>query len=290
MFAEPLRGGLESQSWKVKAHGRHFVVRQHRQGSVAEEITSELIWLDHLSHLFSGLVPSAVRQRGGALQPLRRPDVDRGGQNILWSMLTWVEGEHLPDAASVSQAEAIGALLAGLHEASRRWRPPPRFVRPSYDPAAMDRALASLQLNMAPALPDLAWRSLGHKVECANEVLATCLDVQDSVGLLHGDVHDGNLVWSSDKTQPRLIDFGRCGWGAFAFDIAVAQHFLPPTLWTPLMVGYRSSSTLTITESALPALRFLAAMENFANLSEHEAEHDGLQSELLWLLEQADFA
>lgn len=54
-----------------------------------------------------------------------------------------------------------------------------------------------------------------------------------------------------------------------------------------LLAGYVAAGSRALDASALPSLRFLAAVENLAVLSRYPAEAQAVLGELPWLLEQA---
>ena len=67
-------------------------------------------------------------------------------------------------------------------------------------------------------------------------------------GLLHADIHLGNLILAGDRVA--LIDFEQLGWGHFAYDLAVLYADLaynaPDTAqhWPALLAGYQSVAPL----------------------------------------------
>ena len=75
----------------------------------------------------------------------------------------------------------------------------------------------------------------------------------DVYGLIHADLHQGNYLFHGDEV--RVIDFDDCGWGHFAYDLAVTvselEH-LPrqATLREALIAGYRSVRPLSAEQEA----------------------------------------
>ncbi|MFA4133068.1 MULTISPECIES: phosphotransferase [unclassified Brevibacillus] len=74
-------------------------------------------------------------------------------------------------------------------------------------------------------------RSKSHKRRCKNttvlyqlaaDKILTGLSKLDknssNYGIIHGDLHQGNIVFHNG--DPRPIDFGRCGFGYYLYDIA----------------------------------------------------------------------
>ena len=57
-------------------------------------------------------------------------------------------------------------------------------------------------------------------------------------GLIHADLHSGNIVFKHDRPFP--IDFGRCGYGYFLYDMAGAMLELHPKLRRKFIQGYES--------------------------------------------------
>ncbi|EPY05268.1 aminoglycoside phosphotransferase [Paenibacillus alvei TS-15] len=64
----------------------------------------------------------------------------------------------------------------------------------------------------------------------------------NTYGLIHGDLHTGNVVYNGE--EPRPIDFGRCGYGYYLYDMAGALLGLGVKQREQFITGYESNFSL----------------------------------------------
>jgi Ser/Thr protein kinase RdoA (MazF antagonist) len=57
-------------------------------------------------------------------------------------------------------------------------------------------------------------------------------------GLIHADLHPGNMIWQGAKVA--MIDFDRCGFGPVSFDIATTFGYLEDESRTAFLQGYET--------------------------------------------------
>ncbi|MBO9610117.1 MAG: phosphotransferase [Paenibacillaceae bacterium] len=57
--------------------------------------------------------------------------------------------------------------------------------------------------------------------------------------MIHADLHIGNVVFRDNEPYP--IDFGRCGFGYYLYDIAQSIMGLYPSQRTSFIVGYKGN-------------------------------------------------
>lgn len=79
----------------------------------------------------------------------------------------------------------------------------------------------------------------------AAKILSELEDMEankDQYGLIHGDLHSGNVVFAGE--QPYPIDFGRCGYGYYLYDLAAALLELSPEQRKRFIEGYASRKKL----------------------------------------------
>ena len=110
---------------------------------------------------------------------------DDSGRSALLLCSEFAEGVGF-DVASSSDAELMGATLAGLHR--------------------------SLALVPAPGIPEVA------------ALRAVRSDVNEEFQLLHGDFNSGNLRRTGSMV--RVFDFEDCGYGPRSFEIANALYMV----------------------------------------------------------------
>src|SRR5690606_16267328 len=77
--------------------------------------------------------------------------------------------------------------------------------------------------------------------EAAKKVLSNLTTMHPSehnFGLIHADLHTGNIVFINDDPYP--IDFGRCGYGYYLYDMAGSLLGLWPKHRRMFIQGYES--------------------------------------------------
>lgn len=67
---------------------------------------------------------------------------------------------------------------------------------------------------------------------------------EDNYGLIHGDLHSGNIIFNGEEPCP--IDFGRCGYGYYLYDMAGALLELSPKQREYFIEGYESARKLPL--------------------------------------------
>lgn len=198
-----------------------FLLRIHRPGyQTAESIAAELAWLAALRR-DSGLpVPEPVpTSRGEQLTEIRVPGVP---QPRVCTLLRWIEGRFYGRRPRPVHFAAMGRLMAHLHDHAARWQPPPGFARRHWDWDGLfgDGAGSNLSGNEVWALLPRRYRGPFRAVaEMARRIMRELGRGPDAFGLIHADLHLGNVLFSGG--QARAIDFDDCGFGYWAYDFAV---------------------------------------------------------------------
>lgn len=282
----PLTGGISGAgTWLVERAGQRFALRASAPGTPIDEVVSELRWLSALRAVRTVRIPAPIRRDDGRLAPWEGPD---GGAR-LWAAFHWVAGTTLGRLPDADEAQRTGAMIAELHVAADGWARPAGFCRPSYGgswlEAQSDELLGRVDVHRLDArATDLLRRAVG--------VAIAALDAQwrrsGAIGLIHADVHDGNVVWDDGDPRPGLIDFARFGTGPFALDVAMAMHYVTDDEAEAIRAGYDAVRPLSDAEvRALPALRFAAAIDNLAVLAAIPTEADNVRADLPYLLDLA---
>ncbi len=154
----------------------------------------------------------------------------------------WLEGEIVTDDLSLEQAGAIGGLLAQLHTHSSRWLRPIDFRAPVYNAAQIAAALAGLAGVVAAGI--LTADDFATLTAAAGRLSERVLALSHRPaewGLVHGDLHQGNLVWIAGRPQP--IDFGAMLLAPYYYDLGVALYHLQyrgPNVCAALIAGYQN--------------------------------------------------
>jgi len=202
-----------------------LVLRLHRPGyHDAEALKSEPLWTRALAAAGVPVPTSIPAIDGEDYVPV---DVAATGERRFAGLARWIDGEVLGDsrggADEVGEVhfERLGALTATMHNQSSAWTPPPRFRRHALDAEGL--------MGEAPFWGPF-W---DHPVFSADE-RAQLLVVRDRLhiallrlgkdpatyGVIHADLHPGNLLVDGDRLA--VIDFDDTAFGWHAYDLAVA--------------------------------------------------------------------
>lgn len=229
-----------------RTDGQPLVMRLHRPGyNTLAELESEVVWVSALGQ--AGVpVPTAVPTIDGG----HYTAVEIDGQTVQVGVVEWVEGAPLGSPTTAGGPEVvdhyhrIGQLSASVHAHHANWPPPEGFVRRRWDTDALlgETPLWGRFWEVAALTADQ--RNLFSE---ARSVLAGALSSlptdADHFGLMHADLHLGNLMANGD--QLTVIDFDDAGFGWFAHDLAVSLHPVLDEPWfadarAALLEGYRT--------------------------------------------------
>lgn len=128
--------------------------------------------------------------------------------------------------------------MGRLHEVAAGFVPPPDFVRPQWGADSFRREMARLERYYSCFLSDEAWKSYQAAFEKIVTELAEMHRNDHNYGLIHADLHSGNIVFNEGRPHP--IDFGRCGYGYYLYDMAGALLELHPRQRRTFIQGYES--------------------------------------------------
>jgi Ser/Thr protein kinase RdoA (MazF antagonist) len=246
-----LTDGETSEQW---------VLRLHRPGyHSASALEAERVWTGALRA--AGLAtPEPLPARDGRAFVAQR--IGTTGETRLAGVTRWIEGDVLegllsdPTRAAERSGwfERLGALVARTHLQSEAWTPPSGFTRIRLDAEGL----------MGPAprwgpFWDHSALTAGDRrlVLAARETLYARLSVlsQDpaNFGMIHADLHPGNLLVREDGLA--IIDFDDAAFGWRMYDIAVALTHQQTALdfthvRDAFLTGYRAVCDLPEAEAA----------------------------------------
>jgi Ser/Thr protein kinase RdoA (MazF antagonist) len=195
------------------------------------ELDSELAWLAALARDTDLTVPVARFSTRVATA-----DLPAGGRCIAF---TWLQGRHCEQRPSRRLVADLGRVLATLHAHARRFRPPAGFTRPTLDIHYLTwtDSWHAAQLTRRPIDP--ATRRLLDEVAGRVQAALAQLGTDPAVhGLVHADLHLGNVL--DHHGQARPLDFDDAAWGHYALDLAIAVDSVPEPLHPVLLGGYRA--------------------------------------------------
>ncbi|QGQ99188.1 aminoglycoside phosphotransferase [Paenibacillus psychroresistens] len=227
--------------------GEKFLLRIHPESKSQEETLSELEWLVALRR--KGLVvPEAVLNREGVFVT---DTATSGGHRYYATLLKWVEGERLDKKALTEMSiRKMGTLLANLHEASADFCPNIGFMRPSWGSVSFQRDWEHLQRFHCHFISDEAFELYTMAVAKVANHLDTFEPNEANYGIIHADLHNGNIVFRDD--EPYAIDFGRCGFGYHLYDMAQSIMGLLPLQRALFIGGYEQVRKME--DDAIPIL------------------------------------
>ncbi|TQK53502.1 Ser/Thr protein kinase RdoA (MazF antagonist) [Brevibacillus sp. AG162] len=261
-----------------------FVIETEKDGSYLlrihgnknrKEIDSELGWLSYLHEKIEVAIPTGIDCRNGS----KTVSIDlANGDCVFVSVMHWVEGEHVDEELSEDQVYKEGVLLAKLHTVSRDFQLTPEFARPIWGEDSFKQSMTHLKEHYQRFLTDEEF----ELYQLAADKILNCLAKLDKnsshSGIIYGDLHQGNIVFYNG--DPRPIDFGRCGFGYYLYDIAHTILGLYPAQRELVIKGYESLRKLE--GDWLPTLESFTVMVMIENYSHHASdprEIEGLKAE-----------
>ena len=269
---------------KVTTPDDQFVMRLHRPGyNTRAELDSEVLWVQALEAARIP-VPTAVSALNGDYYiPL-----EINGEITQVGVVEWIAGVPLRELygqpatsrSLVADYARIGALSASVRHCSESWEAPPGFVRRRWDTDAF--------LGETPAwgrfwdVEQLTSSQRDLFVRARSLLTAELSDMATTsshFGLIHADLHLGNVMANGDDLT--IIDFDDAGYSWYAYDLAVALHpVLNEDVYAPareaIVDGYRSVCPFTVDqEASIDTFLTLRSLIDVSWLDEREALQTG---------------
>ncbi|MDJ0632659.1 MAG: phosphotransferase [Xenococcaceae cyanobacterium MO_188.B29] len=212
-------------TFSVEAPEGKFLLRIHQLISGIQDniwqkpniIESELRWLAALCRETDIKVQEPLQNQYGKW--LTQVLGDNTTDVFYCSLLRWIDGVVSNAERTPHQAYQLGLLIAKLHQHSRQWKLPQNFERPVYDESHFRVALSKLAPAITSGLISAkSYRLLTAAVEKSEGIMKKLSRSPDIWGLIHADLHDGNYLFYNEQIRP--IDFARCGFGYYLYDVA----------------------------------------------------------------------
>ncbi|MCR8642589.1 phosphotransferase [Paenibacillus sp. N1-5-1-14] len=251
-----------------------LLLRLHFERS-HEEITSEIVWLDFLNEKMNIRLPKGILNKSG--ESIVRVELEEGSC-VYASLMQWVEGKHEESGYSEEQAYQEGILLAHLHLASQQFEMPSNFKLPIWGEQSFVRAMERLTQYHHSFLSDADLRIYQLAAARVLTRLVSIHKDHENYGFIHGDLHQGNIVFYNG--EPRPIDFGRCGSGYFLYDLAHTILGLYPVNREFVIKGYQSVKVLRdnwLTE--LETFMVMVMIESFSHHSTDPRETENMKEQ-----------
>ncbi|HLQ76209.1 MAG TPA: phosphotransferase, partial [Terriglobia bacterium] len=197
--------------------GKTFLLRVHRHGYHTQQaILEELRWLEKLSMRGTVRVPAPVRSKAGHLLELvASPLVPH---DCYCSLFHWIDGRFFEKAVGAAHLNQLGRVIGELQKSTEGV---PVVHRRYWDAEGL--------VGRRPKFGSIdALEGISHKTQ---DVLSRAREVvfrrlrrfeisfPEKRGLIHADLHFGNLLMTHDGIA--VIDFDDCGFGFHVYDLAV---------------------------------------------------------------------
>lgn len=245
-----LLGDAENVTYRVATPTGPRLLRLTPPGRrTLDEMTAELAWLHALRRDTALTVPTPLSFPNGDLA--RTFDTPDGAW--LAVIFAWVNGEFRADRLTAQDTAAVGQLSAALHAHADTFTLPTGLQRPHlrHDPAFVgwdDLLVRRADLTGAER------GAIRHAVRMAHHALDAAQRAGVRTHLLHGDLHQGNYLFTPHGVA--AIDFDDCQFGPALYDLAatLAHLSLPDrdgTLRAAFLDGYEATRPLQPREREL---------------------------------------
>lgn len=231
----------ENTTFHVFSPQGEFNLRISRPGyQSTSNIQSELAFLSALRQ--EGFrVPDPVQDR---LVTASVPEVPEARDCVLFR---WMNGEFRRENLSSDESRMVGAAMAQLHEFSARWNPPAGFDRQHNHEWAMQPRTPRPFDDPIEGIAEEDRLLLRNVHDESRELLRSLRETPETFGLIHADLHVGNLLF--DDGQLNIIDFDDAGFAFLYYDFASSLAFQVSRpnfveVRDALLAGYESVKSL----------------------------------------------
>lgn len=235
------------------------------------QLAAQMAWLQALCEDGRVIVQAPIANRQGALVS----QVQLPGLDWLSSVCVqrWITAQH-HNQWDAEHVHAVGVLLATLHSISAEWVGSTNEQFGSYEDKYLVEAIDGLAITVDLGLISAEQYDL---IRQAGERISAMLARQErtaaTFGLIHGDLHQGNVLFDGKKAL--ALDYGAFR-SFFLYDLGVSLYhatFDDVAIRHALVAGYGTIRPLSkVDHDALEAFMLMAALFNLAfqaTLREH---------------------
>jgi Ser/Thr protein kinase RdoA (MazF antagonist) len=181
-------------------------------------LRASVLWLHALSQETDLCVPTPMPTLQGEWLP--RFDLDDGSRLVIM-MVRWLEGRLCNRQLTPRHLVALGRFQGELHRHSQA------FVVESATRRSMPGGYADTVAEQGLNKGWLTEHAADLVLEAGERIDAALLQIEtvpDQTGLVHGDLHQWNVLYRGDVAA--AIDFDDCGIGAYSLDMASSLVYL----------------------------------------------------------------
>lgn len=235
------------------------------------QLAAQMAWLQALTIDGRVTVQSPIaNQQGEWVTLVTLPGLDRHSAACCQR---WLTAQHVANWDQ-THAYAVGKLLASLHALSEAWAGSDNEQFGAYADQYLGEAIDGLAMTVELGLISAEQYTLiRHAGERIGALLAQQERTPATFGLIHGDLHQGNLLFAD--ITPLVLDYGPFR-SFYLYDLGVSLYhatFDVVDIRTALVAGYAAVRPLTAANhAALEAFMIMAALFNLAfqaTLSQH---------------------
>lgn len=234
---------LFNSTFRIDTENGRYVMRINRPHDRSQaEIRSEMQWLAAIRCDTPLIVPNPLANLAGELVTrVEAPGVPEPRDCVVFH---WVDGRFYRKKLGPAALERVGGFMAHLHNHVQDFDFPDGFVRPTMElDGEVGRMLQHALKNGRELLSDEICDDMARVVDVIRPVINGLGQDKEVYNLIHADLHQGNYLFKNGTV--RAIDFDDCGWGHFAYDIAITfwylgQHPALPEMQAAFLKGYRS--------------------------------------------------
>lgn len=206
----------ENTTYHVFSAAGEFNLRISRPGyQSSANIDSEIAFLSAL-RAEGFRVPDPYQDRR---VPARVPTVPETRDCVL---LRWMDGEFCKEL-SVEQAHLVGVTMARLQSFAQAWTPPDGFTRQTLYTWAFEPAVRTVLDEPIPGVEEADRQELIAIHAASRAMLNSLPRTPASFGLIHADLHVGNLLFEGNELN--VIDFDDTAYGFFINDFGSALAY-----------------------------------------------------------------
>lgn len=213
----------ENTTFKIiDSNHKKYLLRIHRNGYHSDKaIGEELDWLLRIERKTNITAPRPIRNIKNKL--ITKVDLYPWNETRNVTFFRWVEGRQIEKSINESHVKMIAKLTYELHNNTQGLGV---HFRNYWDA----KGLAGSKPTVGPLknLKGITVKEQQILNECRKLIYSKLIKYQkycpEKMGLIHADLHFGNLFYHEGQINP--IDFDDCGHGFHMYDLAVTSSSL----------------------------------------------------------------